>query len=859
MTTYTPMIQQYLQIKQAHEEAFLFFRLGDFYELFFDDAIRASSILEITLTSREAAKGKERIPMCGVPYHSATNYIETLVQKGYKVAICEQVEDPKEVKGLVKREVVKIVTPGTLTEGKTVDATSHHFIGAIHFEGEASYLAYVDLATGIAKCEVVHGTKEDVLHVADALQIRELVLAEQDDAFEKYAKDRHFLISFPTMDGEVKPSLVEALPKTAVEAATLIWRYLQETQKTSLDHIQPFEWVERAETLTIDANSMRNLELVRSIRNNSKEGTLYELLDVTTTAMGARKLKMWLHEPLANERLINERLDRVDALIEAYFTRDALKKELKSVYDLERLAGRIAMGSASGRDLAQLRDSLQHVPAITQLLRETEVPALTLLAEQLNPCVPLRTLLEEAIAQTPPISVKEEGTIRDGYDEQLDRLRDASRNGKTWLQQLEREEREKTGIKNLKIGYNRIFGYFIEVTRANAALMDEARYERKQTLANTERFITEELKEKEALILNAEEQSLELEYTLFTQVRSDSQAHIQEVQQLAHHLSELDVLIAFADLAERYHYVRPTFHEGRALTIKNGRHPVVEQMMDAQLYVPNDCELTESSNMLLITGPNMSGKSTYMRQVALTIVMAQIGSYVPCDRAHLPITDQIFTRIGAADDLASGQSTFMMEMMESQYAITHASPRSLLLFDEIGRGTSTYDGMSLAQAMMEYIHDEIGANTLFSTHYHELTSLEQNLDQLRNVHVQATEQDGDVVFLHKVAPGAADRSYGIHVAKLAKLPESILTRAGQLLTQFESETQSLEKISVEQQVEEVIQEQPAQLSFFEEVNKKEPVIQTTHPVEEEIQQLDLLNMTPLEALQQLAEWQKKWR
>lgn len=546
-------------------------------------------------------------------------------------------------------------------------------------------------------------------------------------------------------------------------------------------------------------------------------------------------------------------------MIEAYFTRDALKKELKSVYDLERLAGRIAMGSASGRDLAQLRDSLQHVPAITQLLRETEVPALTLLAEQLNPCVPLRTLLEEAIAQTPPISVKEEGTIRDGYDEQLDRLRDASRNGKTWLQQLEREEREKTGIKNLKIGYNRIFGYFIEVTRANAALMDEARYERKQTLANTERFITEELKEKEALILNAEEQSLELEYTLFTKVRSDSQAHIQEVQQLAHHLSELDVLVAFADLAERYHYVRPTFHEGRALTITNGRHPVVEQMMDAQLYVPNDCELTESSNMLLITGPNMSGKSTYMRQVALTIVMAQIGSYVPCDRAHLPITDQIFTRIGAADDLASGQSTFMMEMMESQYAITHASPRSLLLFDEIGRGTSTYDGMSLAQAMMEYIHDEIGANTLFSTHYHELTSLEQNLDQLRNVHVQATEQDGDVVFLHKVAPGAADRSYGIHVAKLAKLPESILTRAGELLTQFESETQSFEKISGEQQVEEVIQEQPAQLSFFEEVNKKEPDIQTTHPVEEEIQQLDLLNMTPLEALQQLAEWQKKWR
>lgn len=859
MTTYTPMIQQYLQIKQAHKEAFLFFRLGDFYELFFDDAIRASSILEITLTSREAAKGKERIPMCGVPYHSATNYIETLVQKGYKVAICEQVEDPKEVKGLVKREVVKIVTPGTLTEGKTIDATSHHFIGAIHFKETASYLAYVDLATGIAKCEVVQGTKEEVLHVADALQIRELVLAEQDDAFEKYAKDRHFLISFPTMDGEIKPSLVEALPKTAVEAATLIWRYLQETQKTNLDHIQPFEWVERAETLTIDANSMRNLELVRSIRNNSKEGTLYELLDVTTTAMGARKLKMWLHEPLANERLINERLDRVDALIEAYFTRDALKKELKSVYDLERLAGRIAMGSASGRDLAQLRDSLQHIPAITQLLRETEVPALTSVAEQLNPCVPLRTLLEEAIAQTPPISVKEEGTIRDGYDEKLDRLRDASRNGKTWLQQLEREEREKTGIKNLKIGYNRIFGYFIEVTRANAALMDEARYERKQTLANTERFITEELKEKEALILNAEEQSLELEYTLFTKVRSDSQAHIQEVQQLAHHLSELDVLVAFADLAERYHYVRPTFHEGRALTITNGRHPVVEQMMDAQLYVPNDCELTESSNMLLITGPNMSGKSTYMRQVALTIVMAQIGSYVPCDRAHLPITDQIFTRIGAADDLASGQSTFMMEMMESQYAITHASPRSLLLFDEIGRGTSTYDGMSLAQAMMEYIHDEIGANTLFSTHYHELTSLEQNLDQLRNVHVQATEQDGDVVFLHKVAPGAADRSYGIHVAKLAKLPESILTRAGELLAQFESDTQSLEQISTEQRVEKVIQEQPAQLSFFEEVDKKEPVIETKHPVEEEIQQLDLLNMTPLEALQQLAEWQKKWR
>ncbi|BAQ10595.1 DNA mismatch repair protein [Bacillus sp. OxB-1] len=846
-TTYTPMIQQYLQVKSEYEDAFLFFRLGDFYEMFFTDALEASQLLEITLTSRDAGS-EDRIPMCGIPYHSATGYIETLVRKGHKVAICEQTEDPKAAKGIVKREVVKVITPGTMTEGKTIDAHTNHFIGAADQIGDSLYaLVYMDLATGEGKAEIVEGDERSLIAEISALGMREVVVGESlhlalGDSMAK----RNILLSVEHAGEEpCATDLFAGLPPDTFEACQMLLSYVNRMQKTALDHIRPFEFIEKQAKLSIDANSMRNLELVQSIRNGTKEGTLYWLLDETVTAMGARKLKMWIHQPLADRRAIENRLDAVEELIGEFFLRDELKTQLREVYDLERLSGRISMGSAGGRDLAQLRNSLRCVPEIQRKLEKSEQPILRQFAGRIDPCQDALELLEASIAENPPISVKEGGVIRDGFDEQLDNYRDASKNGKAWLADLERLERERTGIKTLKIGYNRVFGYFIEITKSNIHLADHERYERKQTLANAERYITPELKEKEDLILNAEADGLELEYALFTKVRDGMKRHIRRIQQLAGVLSELDVLLAFAEVSEKRNFTRPAFHDGKALEIKNGRHPVVEKMMDHSLYVPNSCKLKEGANMLLITGPNMSGKSTYMRQVALTVVMAQIGCYVPCEEALLPVTDQIFTRIGAADDLASGQSTFMMEMMESQHAIANATEKSLLLFDEIGRGTSTYDGMALAQAMMEHIHHEIGANTLFSTHYHELTQLDKELERLENVHVAAMEQDGKVVFLHKVMAGAADKSYGIYVADLAGLPAPLLERAKYLLDRFERE-------------EPVRESEPEQLTFFDLSQEEKPALSAEEQaVLDGIKQTDILNMTPMQAMQFIYELKEK--
>ncbi|MFJ7933216.1 DNA mismatch repair protein MutS [Sporosarcina sp. NPDC096371] len=857
-TKHTPMMQQYLQVKSQHEDAFLFFRLGDFYELFFTDATEAAQILEITLTSRDSA-GSERIPMCGVPYHSAAGYIETLVRKGHKVAICEQTEDPKTAVGIVKREVVKIVTPGTMTEGKTIDANTNHFIGAVDSLDDNHYaLAYLDLATGEGKVERVEGDERSLIAEIEALGMKEIVVGERlHIALSDSMAKRNIVLSIEHSEERVETTdLFGNIPEMVMEACSMLVAYIKRTQKTALDHIRPFEFIRKQAKLSIDANSMRNLELVQSIRNGSKEGTLYWLLDETVTAMGARKLKMWIHQPLAEQTTIENRLNTVSELMEEFFLSDELKTNLKEVYDLERLAGRISMGSASGRDLAQLRNSLRRVPEIKKLLHESERPLLNDFAKRINVCEAALATLEAAIAENPPLSVKEGGVIKDGFDAKLDQYRDASKNGKAWLAELEREERERTGIKTLKIGYNRIFGYFIEITKSNIHLADLERYERKQTLANAERYITPELKEKEDLILNAEAEGQELEYRLFSSVRDEMKMHIRQIQHLASVLSELDVLLAFATVSEKRNYVKPVFHEGIALEIKNGRHPVVEKMMDHSLYVPNSCKLAEQANMLLITGPNMSGKSTYMRQVALTVVMAQIGCYVPCEQAYLPVTDQIFTRIGAADDLASGQSTFMMEMMESQNAIANATAKSLLLFDEIGRGTSTYDGMALAQAMMEYIHHEIGANTLFSTHYHELTNLDKELSRLENVHVAAMEQDGKVVFLHKVMAGPADKSYGIYVAELAGLPAPLLERAKTLLATFESSEQVHTKA-----------DEPQQLNFFD-LPKEEPQQQQQQPqqpvrttgeqqVLDALASYDVLNMTPLQAFQYVYEMKEK--
>lgn len=853
MTTYTPMMQQYLSIKSEYEDAFLFFRLGDFYELFFEDAIKASQILEITLTGRDAGT-KEKVPMAGVPYHSAQGYIETLISKGYKVAICEQTEDPKQAKGVVKREVIQVITPGTIMEGKTIDNKSNVFIAcAERIKDEQFAFAYLDVSTGEANSFIIEGGTKELFQQLQTYQIRELVVTDHLKLLlQEQAAKLGIVLSIENeeMDEETAKKYVEPLPNTLRGVARFLLQYIERTQMRSLTHIQPFTYTETNQYLQIDSNSKRNLELLQSIRGADQKGTLLWLLDETVTAMGGRKLKQWLHKPLAKREPIEKRLAIVTDLLDDFFLRDELKELLKSVYDLERLAGRIAFGNVGGRDLAQLRESLRQVPSIKERLIETNRETLVAIGQEMDDCADVEQLLSKAITDNPPIAVKEGDVIREGYNEKLDEYRYMARNGKDWIAQLEQKEREKTGIKNLKIGFNRVFGYYIEVTKSHLANVDVTRYHRKQTLANAERFITEELKEKETLILNAEEQSLALEYDLFVELRETLKGYIPRLQGLASLISELDVYLSFAVVSEKYQFTRPTFHEGKALKIIGGRHPVVEKMLNKQSYVPNDCVLTEEQNMMLITGPNMSGKSTYMRQVALIVVMAQMGCYVPADEAHLPITDQIFTRIGAADDLASGQSTFMVEMLESQNAITNATEKSLLLFDEIGRGTSTYDGMALAQSMMEYIHDKIGANTLFSTHYHELTVLEKDLEKLQNVHVSAIEKNGNVVFLHKVKQGAADKSYGVHVAKLAHMPEEIIERAQSLLQQFEAGTKELIVSTVEEEIE--------QLSLFEDEPKPEvkALAESELEVLERLKNSNIIDTTPIEALNLLYELQQ---
>lgn len=858
MTTYTPMMQQYLLIKEEYKDAFLFFRLGDFYEMFFEDAIKASQLLEITLTSRDAGS-KERIPMCGIPHHSSKNYIETLVAKGYKVAICEQTEDPKEAKGVVKREVVQLITPGTIMEGKSIDGKTNHFLaGAEMLPNNELAFVYLDVSTGEANAQIVEGGAKECVQQLLAYNIREVIVTEPlQMEMAELAENTGIVLSLENeeMAQHKAATYVEKLPDLLQPAAKRLLQYIERTQMRSLSHLQPFTYTETNNYLRIDTNSKRNLELIQSIRGGDQKGTLLWLLDETVTAMGGRKLKQWLHQPLAKRSAIEARLNIVTDLLEEFFVRGELQELLKQVYDLERLAGRVAFGNVGGRDLAQLRESLRQVPNIKQQLLESGKETLITLGQALDECAEIEAFLTTAITDHPPISIKEGDVIRDGYSEKLDEYRYASRNGKDWIMQLEQKERELTGIKNLKIGYNRVFGYYIEITKSHIASADLTRYERKQTLANAERYITEELKEKEALILNAEEQSLALEYELFVALREKLKAYIPRVQALAAQISELDVFMSFAVVTEKYRFTKPTFHDNRAMKIIEGRHPVVEKMLNKQAYVPNDCVLTEDKNMMLITGPNMSGKSTYMRQVALIVVLAQMGCYVPAEVAELPITDQIFTRIGAADDLAAGQSTFMVEMLESQHAITHATKNSLMLFDEIGRGTSTYDGMSLAQAMMEYIHTKIGANTLFSTHYHELTGLEEQLKRLQNVHVSATERDGKVVFLHKVKNGAADKSYGVHVAELADMPHAIIERARVLLQQFEGN----DKPTINEHKEVVVEATPEQneemqLSLFSPVEELSP---EQKEVLDTIAKLNVMGTTPMQAMNMLYELQQK--
>nr|WGD88898.1 DNA mismatch repair protein MutS [Bacillus subtilis] len=853
MAGYTPMIQQYLKIKAEHQDAFLFFRLGDFYEMFFEDAKKASQELEITLTSRDGGAA-EKIPMCGVPYHSASAYIEQLIKKGYKVAICEQTEDPKAAKGVVKREVVQLITPGTVMDGKGIHESENNFIASVSACSNGYGLALSDLTTG-ENLAVLIEQLEDVISEIYSVGAREIVVSGSLDADTVAQLRERCGATISIEDGETDEhvTIIEHLNNEDITKTFLrLYTYLKRTQKRSLDHLQPVQVYELEEAMKIDLYSKRNLELTETIRSKNKKGSLLWSLDETKTAMGGRSLKQWIDRPLIRVNQIEERQEMVETLMSHFFEREDLRERLKEVYDLERLAGRVAFGNVNARDLIQLKESLKQVPGIKQLVASLAHDKAKERAERIDPCGDVLELLEEALYENPPLSVKEGNLIKDGYNQKLDEYRDASRNGKDWIARLEQQEREYTGIRSLKVGFNKVFGYYIEVTKANLHLLEEGRYERKQTLTNAERYITPELKEKEALILEAENNICELEYELFTESREKVKQYIPRPQLLAKQMSELDALQCFATISENRHYTKPEFSKDEVEVIE-GRHPVVEKVMDSQEYVPNNCMMGDNRQMLLITGPNMSGKSTYMRQIALISIMAQIGRFVPAKKAVLPIFDQIFTRIGAADDLISGQSTFMVEMLEAKNAIVNATKNSLILFDEIGRGTSTYDGMALAQAIIEYVHDHIGAKTLFSTHYHELTVLEDKLPQLKNVHVRAEEYNGTVVFLHQIKEGAADKSYGIHVAQLAELPGDLIARAQDILKELEHSGNKPEVPVQKPQVK----EEPAQLSFFDEAAETPKLSKKEKQVIDAFKSLNILDMTPLEAMNEMYKLQKK--
>lgn len=855
MSKVTPMMKQYLRIKAAHQDAFLFFRLGDFYELFYDDAIKAAQELEITLTKRDSSSD-EPIPMCGVPHHSADRYIKTLVDKGYKVAICEQVEDPKDAKGVVKREVVRIITPGMLMDASMLEDVESNYIASVtQHKPNEFVIVYHELSTGESQLLLIEQSFDAVLHELGSRQVKEVVLASDfPRPYQKQIKKQlQALISYEDdvkFIGEFRDLYDELDDERYVHAFSRMLNYIEHTQKRSLQHLQKPTIIELQQHLNLDMYSKRNLELTETILKKSKYGSLLWVLDRTVTAMGARNLKKWIERPLINEAEINRRLERVEVIKNHFLERDELRELLTDVYDLERLAGRVSFGNVNARDLIQLKQSLQTIPQLQTLLEKLPGEEWKQVRENLSYPQALVDLLERSIVDEPPISVTEGNIIKTGFNEKLDTYRKALTEGKQWILQLEAKEREKTGIKSLKVGFNKVFGYYIEVTHANKELVPEDRYERKQTLRNAERYITPELKEKEAIILEAEEKSVDLEYELFVMVREKVKAHIDEIQRIAQIISDIDCIQSFAEVSERNNYTRPTFSDSEVI-IEEGRHPVIEQVLEDGMFVPNDVYLNESCSILLITGPNMSGKSTYMRQVALINIMAQIGCFVPAERAQLTIYDQIFTRIGAADDLVRGQSTFMVEMLEAKHALTNATKKSLILLDEIGRGTSTYDGMALAQAIVEYIHNEIRAKTLFSTHYHELTALEEQLDRVKNVYVRAEEYEDEVVFLHKVEEGRAEESYGIQVAKLADLPESLIKRAQEILHELEKEEDTRETPAY-------VTEQ-GQLSFFVPEEKKEAPPELPQQVEKVLKQLESLNlleMTPLDALNTLYSLQK---
>ncbi|AMW23253.1 DNA mismatch repair protein MutS [Staphylococcus haemolyticus] len=883
MSNTTPMMQQYLKIKSQYQDCLLFFRLGDFYEMFFEDAKEASRVLEITLTKRDAKK-ENPIPMCGVPYHSANSYIETLINNGYKVAICEQMEDPKQTKGMVKREVVRVVTPGTVMEQGGMDENQNNYILSFIKQDSNYALSYCDISTGELKATQIED-EDTLINEIVTINPNEIVVNLEID--ENLKKQIYLTTETITIRESISDASYEVnqLTNNHMYLATqLLLDYVYHTQKRDLSHLETAITYAAVDFMKMDYYAKRNLELTESIRLKSKKGTLLWLMDETKTPMGARRLKQWIDRPLINKERIEERLSIVESFMNHFIERDTLRGYLNQVYDIERLVGRVSYGNVNARDLIQLKHSISEIPNIKSLLESMNDVASNQFSS-LEPLEDLLQVLEDSLIEEPPISIKDGGLFKQGFSKQLDEYLEASKNGKDWLAQLQAKERERTGIKSLKISFNKVFGYFIEITRANLQGFEPSKfgYHRKQTLSNAERFITDELKEKEDIILGAEDKAVDLEYQLFVRLREHIKTYTERLQKQAKIISELDCLQSFAEIAQKYNYVKPEFSDNKTLSLENSRHPVVERVMDYNDYVPNDCKLDKDNFIYLITGPNMSGKSTYMRQVAIISIMAQMGAYVPCNKAELPIFDQIFTRIGAADDLVSGKSTFMVEMLEAQKALTYATEDSLIIFDEIGRGTSTYDGLALAQAMIEYVAQTSHAKTLFSTHYHELTTLDQELPSLKNVHVAADEYQGELIFLHKVKDGAVDDSYGIQVAKLANLPDEVINRAQVILDAFE---QSQNTSDNEEHSNITVLKDSASVEGFtdddaQNANNSDKKSQTTKnaienefeqasfnlfdseamtsEIEEQIKNLNISNMTPIEALLKLSELQNQLR
>lgn len=836
--TYTPMMKHYLELKEQHEDAIIFYRLGDFYEMFFEDAKTASSELDLVLTGRNAGV-EERVPMCGIPHHAAKGYIQRLIQKGYKVAIVEQLEDPALAKGLVKRDVIKIVTPGTIMD-EVSDEKTTVYIASLHDFQFGLAVILCEMTTGELRAQLIDKHVMAIQKVLLGNNVREIVIQEKfDKKIVKMIEEMQMITVSYHNDNALKEEyrhLLNGIEDDRVETAFgVLTNYLDETQKRNMAHLNAVEMVYENDFLQMDFSTKQNLELTSSLRSNSRSQTLWSFLDKCRSSMGSRLLKKWIEYPLVDTAMINRRLDAVEYLNDNFITKDELREHLGFVYDMERLSARVAYGSANPRDILRLIKTLEHTPQIFELFHDCSAYEEF---QSIDPCRELYDMIEGAIIDNPPLTLKDGGVFVEGYNEELDQVREIGKNGKNWILELENKERERTGVKSLKIGYNRVFGYYIEVTKTNLdSIKDEFGYVRKQTLTNAERFITQELKDKEDAIVHAQERSIRLEAELFNHLLNQIKVYLPKLHDLSHALATIDALYALAEISSENGYTRPQFHTGHSIHMKEARHPILDRMMKTTRYVSNDLEMGEDNDILMITGPNMGGKSTYMRQTVLLVIMAQIGCFVPAKKAEMPIFDQIFTRIGASDDIMSGQSTFMVEMIEANNALQNATANSLILFDEIGRGTSTYDGMALAQAMIEYIMRNIKAKTLFSTHYHELTEMAEKNAGIRNVHVDVHEEDDKVTFLYRVLDGKADKSYGINVARLAHLPSSVLERAKQILDNLELQPNMVKEVKPPLVIE---KENPQHMQIINQVK-----------------QVDVNKMTPMEAMQFLYELKEK--